>query len=128
MKSKSIVADKSFAFAKNIVKVYKHLKFDHNEFELSKQLVKSGTSIRANIQEALGAQSDADFLNKISISYKEARECHYWVRLLNETDLLPDEHAEKLIPQIEELTKMLGSIQLSMRRKLNRLITTTHHS
>ena len=118
---KSIVGEKSFEFAKQIVETYKRLKFDHKEFELSKQLVRSGTSVGANIQEALGTQSDADFLHKISISYKESRESHYWIRLLKETSLLPTEQANELIGKAEELTRMLGSIQLTMRKKLNKL-------
>ena len=120
---KSIVGEKSFEFAKQIVDTYKKLKFDTKEFELSKQLVRSGTSVGANIQEALGTQSDADFLHKGSISYKEARESHYWIRLLKETSLLPEEHANELIEKAEELIRMLGSIQLTMRKKLNRLPT-----
>ena len=120
---KSIVGEKSFEFAKQIVETYKKLKFDTKEFELSKQLVRSGTSVGANIQEALGTRSDADFLHKISISYKEARESHYWIRLLKKTSLLPEEHANELINKAEELIRMLGSIQLTMRKKLNRLPT-----
>jgi len=126
MKTKSIVAEKSFEFAKQIIEVYKHLKFDRKEFELSKQLVKSGTSIGDNIEEALGAQSDRDFLSKISISYKEARECKYWIRLLSETDLLPRDQSKKLIPQIDEISRMLASTQFTMQKKISKQKTNSY--
>ena len=81
MKSNNVVQQKSFAFAIRIVNVYKYLTLEKKEFVLSKQLLRSGTSIGANIEESIDGQSDKDFLSKISISYKEARETVYWPKL-----------------------------------------------
>ncbi len=86
MKSDNIIQEKSFAFAIRIVNLYKYLTNEKKEFVLSKQILKSGTSIGANIEESIGAQSDKDFLNKISISYKEARESIFWLKLLQATN------------------------------------------
>ncbi len=74
--------DKSYEFALKIIAVFKDLKENEREFILSKQLLRSGISIGANTEEAIGAQSKKDFLSKISIAYKEARETRYWLRLL----------------------------------------------
>ncbi len=79
MKSDNIVQQKSFAFAIRIVNVYRYLISEKKEFVLSKQLLRSGTSIGANIEESIGGQSNKDFLSKISISYKEGRETIYWL-------------------------------------------------
>jgi len=78
----NILRDKSYTFALNAIKVYKQLAFEQKEFILSKQFLRSATSIGANIEEAVGSQSKKDFLNKIFISYKEARETKYWLNLL----------------------------------------------
>jgi four helix bundle protein len=85
---KSIVKEKSYNFALRIVKLYKHLIEVKKEFVLSKQLLRCGTSIGANVEEALGGQSDKDFIAKISIAYKESRETNYWLRLLKDSDYL----------------------------------------
>ena len=84
---KSLIEEKSFQFAISIVKLYKELK-NQSEFVLSKQLLRSGTSIGANVSEALAAQSSKDFINKMSIASKEARETRYWLRLLQQSDLV----------------------------------------
>ena len=81
----NIIQIKSYAFAVRIVKVYKYLCEEKKEYVLSKQLLRSGTSIAANIEEAIGGQTDKDFFAKLSIAYKEARETHYWIRLLTDT-------------------------------------------
>ena len=78
----NVVATKSFEFAKRIYFLYKFLTEEKGEFILSKQILRSGTSIGANIEEAIGAQSKKDFLSQIAVAYKEARETHYWLRLL----------------------------------------------
>lgn len=75
--SKSIIAEKSYAFAVRVVKMYQHLSSDKKEFVLSKQVLRSGTSIGANVEEATGGQSTADFIHKLSIARKEARETSY---------------------------------------------------
>mgnify|MGYP003552390142 FL=1 len=85
MEKRNVIKEKSFEFAKEIVYLYKNLA-DKKEFVLSRQLLKSGTSIGANIREAEHAQSKADFINKLSISLKEANETEYWLDLLYETN------------------------------------------
>ena len=84
----NIIQIKSYAFAVRIVKVYKYLCEEKKEYVLSKQLLRSGTSIGANIEEAIGGQTDKDFFAKLTIAYKEARETHYWIRLLTDTDYI----------------------------------------
>jgi len=88
MKKDNIIQNKSYAFAVKIIKTYQHLCTTQKEFVLSKQLLRCGTSIGANIEEAIGAQSDKDFYAKLTIAYKEARETHYWIRLMKDTDYL----------------------------------------
>lgn len=117
MKSDNIVQQKSFAFAIRIVNAYKYLRFEKNEFVLSKQLLRAGTSIGANIEEAIGGQSEKDFLSKISISYKEARETVYWLKLLQATEFLSKLEATSLIDEAEELCKILGKIQITIKNK-----------
>ncbi len=115
----NIVQEKSYAFAVRIVKLYKYLCEDKKEFVLSKQLLRSGTSIGANIEEAIGGQSERDFFAKLTIAYKEARETHYWIRLLTDTAYLTTEQSESILTDTEELLKIIGSIQKTMKRKLN---------
>ncbi len=115
MKKDNIVVEKSYQFATDIIELYKVLKFEDKEFILSSQLLRSGTSVGANIEEAMGAQSKKDFLAKISISYKEAREAHYWLRLLRDTSFINKDTAECLITKAYELMKIIGSIQKSLK-------------
>lgn len=117
MKTDNIVQTKSFAFAVKIVKVYQLLVDEKREFILSKQLLRCGTSIGANIEEAIGGQSDKDFFAKLTISYKEARETHYWTRLLTATNYLTKDEGDSLLQDVEELLKIIGSIQKTLRSK-----------
>ena len=117
MKENNIIQEKSFAFAIRIVKVYKHLISIKKEFVLSKQLLRSGTSIGANIEESIGGQSTADFLSKISISYKEARESIYWIKLLQATEYITIEEATSLLKDADDLCKILGKIQITIKQK-----------
>ena len=94
MEKKNIVKEKSYSFALRIVNLYKYLTVTKREYVLSKQILKSGTSIGANIEESIGGQSKADFLSKLSIAYKKARETIYWLKLLHLTDYLSNEMAE----------------------------------
>jgi four helix bundle protein len=119
VKSGNVVQDKSYAFALRIVKVYRHLSEKKREFVLSKQILESGTSIGANIEEAIGAQSTKDFLAKIAIAYKEGRETHFWLRLLRDSDYLTVKQAASLLADCEELLRLLGSIQKTMKGKKN---------
>ncbi len=121
MKKDNIIQDKSFAFAVRIVKLYKYLITDKKEFVLSKQLLRSGTSVGANIEEAIGGQSDKDFLSKLSIAYKEARESKYCLKLLVETNYLDKEQTSSLLADIEEICKIIGSIQVTMKKKIRNL-------
>jgi four helix bundle protein len=115
----NLIRDKSYAFAIRIVKLYKYLCEEKKEFVLSKQLLRSGTSIGANIEEAIGGQSEKDFFAKLTIAYKETRETHYWIRLLTDTDYLTKEQSESMLNDVEELLKIIGSIQKTIKNKLN---------
>ncbi|MRX37684.1 four helix bundle protein [Flavobacterium sp. LC2016-23] len=109
MEKKNIIKEKSFAFAIDIVNLYKVLT-DKKEFVLSKQLLRSGTSIGANVRESEHAQSKADFIHKLSISLKEANETEYWLDLLYETKYLSDIEFQNIKPKIIELLRLLTSI------------------
>ena len=91
MKTNNHVLEKSFDFSVRIVNLCKYLQSDKKEYILSKQLIRSGTSIGANVNEAQAAQSTNDFISKLSITSKEARESKYWIDLLVKTDYLPGE-------------------------------------
>ncbi len=117
MKTDNVIQTKSYAFALRIIKLYLYLKDEHKEYTLSKQILRSGTSIGANIEEAIGGQSDKDFLSKISIAYKEARETHYWIRLLSDSNFIKDAQKESLLNDCEELLKIITSIQKSIKQK-----------
>ena len=110
MKTENAVQAKSFAFAVRIVWLYQHLSLKKKEYILSKQVLKSGTSIGANVEEALGGQSRADFVAKFRIAYKEARESCYWLRLLKETDYLTQSEFESIHAGAEELCRIIAAI------------------
>ncbi len=114
----NIIQEKTFNFAVRTINVYKYLTNKKKEFVLSKQLLRSGTSIGANVEESIGGQSDKDFISKISIAYKEARETTYWIKLLEATDYLSIQEAQSLINDVDEICKILGSIQITMKKKL----------
>lgn len=117
MKTNNIIQEKSFAFAIRIVNLYKYLVTEKKEFVLSKQLLRSGTSIGANIEEAIGGASEKDFLNKLTISYKEARESIYWLKLLNATDYISENEFQSLFNDAEEICKILGKIQTTLKNR-----------
>ena len=106
----NISVEKSFLFAIRIVNVSKFLTKEHKEYVLSKQLLRSGTSIGANVAEAQRGQSKADFISKMSIALKEANETHYWLRLLYKTDYLNQTQFESLDRDIGELIGLLTAI------------------
>jgi len=118
MKVDNVIQQKSFAFAIRIVNLYKYLVSEKKEFVLSKQLLRSGTSIGANIEESIGGQTSKDFLFKLSISYKEARETIYWLKLLQATDYLNKTEAESLLNNAEEICKILGKIQITLKSQV----------
>ena len=105
-----MIAEKSFQFAVRIVRLCTYLQQEKKEYVLSKQLLKSGTSIGANVSEAKQGQSRADFLAKISISLKEACETNYWLRLLFATDYLTKQEYDSILSDCQELERMLTSI------------------
>lgn len=117
MKKDNVVQDKSYRFALRIVKLYRWLVEKKKEFVLSKQLLRSGTSIGANIEEAIGAQSDKDFTAKMSIAYKEARETHYWIRLLHDSGFIENDAYNSIIQDCEVLLKIIGSIIKTTKSK-----------
>jgi four helix bundle protein len=118
MKSDNVIQIKSYAFALKIVKTYQYLVEEKKEFVLSRQLLKSGTSIGANTEEALGGQTDRDFYTKFNIVYKEARETHFWLRLLRDSNILSGEQADSLLKDCEEILKIVGSINKTLKSKL----------
>lgn len=117
MKNENVVQVKSYAFAVRIVKLYQHLSGEKREYVLSKQVLRSGTSIGANVEEAIGGQSRADFIAKLSIAYKEARETSYWLRLLKDTDYLTSAQFESIHEDSLELCRIIGSIQKSTKER-----------
>ena len=101
----NIIQDKSFLFAVRIINLYKYLTNTKKEFVLSKQILRCGTSIGANIEESIGGRSDKEFLFKLEISYKEARETIYWLKLLKATDYISANEFESIHYEAEEIGK-----------------------
>nr|VFJ87976.1 MAG: four helix bundle protein [Candidatus Kentron sp. H]VFJ89954.1 MAG: four helix bundle protein [Candidatus Kentron sp. H]VFJ96329.1 MAG: four helix bundle protein [Candidatus Kentron sp. H] len=116
MKADNVVQTKSYAFAVRIVRLYQHLSTEKKEFILSKQILRCGTSIGANVEEAIGGQSRADFLSKLSIAYKEARETTYWLRLLKDTDYITSNQFDSIHADAQELCRIIAAIKKSTKR------------
>lgn len=115
MKQDNVVLTKSYAFAVRIVKLSKWLAGEKKAYQLADQVLRSGTSIGANLEEAVGGQTRRDFVAKCSVAYKEARETHYWLRLLRDTDHLDEKQAVSLLADCEELLRLLTTILLSAK-------------
>ena len=114
----SVLRDKSYLFALRIVKLHKHLIVQHKEYTLSKQILRSGTSIGALAREAQYAQSIKDFINKLSIALKEANETEYWILLLKDSEYITKKMYENIQPDISELIKILtASINTAKKKK-----------
>ena len=109
------IEHKSFSFSVRVVKLARHLQDNRKEFILTKQLIRSGTSIGANVVEAQQAQSRADFISKLNIALKEAVETNYWIRLLKETEYLSNQEFDSIISDCRELEKLLTAIIKSTR-------------
>ncbi len=107
MKSDNIIQIKSFQFALLVIRIVRQIQLDKKEYVLSKQILRSGTSIGANVEEAVGGFSRRDFYAKMHIAYKEARETGYWIRLLRESNIYQE---EELQIRLDELLKIIGSI------------------
>ncbi len=111
--SENIIVDKSKAFALRIIKMYKFLLNEKKEYILSKQVLKSGTSIGANVKEAIRGQSKADFYAKMNIALKEASETEYWLELLGESGYIEKSHFNSIYSDCQEIIKILMSITKS---------------
>jgi len=120
--NENTIYTKSFEFAIRIVKLYKFLCDNHKEYTISKQLLRCGTSIGANVNEAISAQSKKDFISKMSIANKEARETKYWIELLIETGYLKkdENYVETLHNEIEKIIKILTSIIKTSQENLTK--------
>ncbi len=115
----NVLETKSYDFALRIVKLQKYLAKEKQEFVLSKQILRSGTSVGALIKEAQYAQSKADFINKLSIALKEANETEYWLSLLKDSDYINTNEFDSISPQIKELLKLLISSINTSKKSLN---------
>jgi len=121
MKKDNLIQAKSYNFAVRIVKLYQHLVKEKQEFVLSKQILRCGTSIGANIEEAIGGQSEKDFFAKMTIAYKEARETHYWIRLLFDTRYIDDQTKDVLLNDVEAILKIITSIQKTVKQNISNM-------
>ena len=119
LQSTNVVVVKSYSFALRIVKLYTFLIASKKEFVLSKQVLRSGTSIGANVEEAVGSQSRKEFRAKMSVAYKEVRETRFWIRLLCDSDYLDEKLSKSLLDDCEELAKIIGKILITTTRTLN---------
>ena len=111
------IYDKALAYAVRVVNMYKFLNEEKQERVMGKQLLRCGTSIGANISEALSAESAMDFIHKLSISQKEARETLYWLTLLNRTEYITSVQYDSMVADCQELYRMITSIILSTKQK-----------
>ncbi|MBE6748804.1 MAG: four helix bundle protein [Ruminococcaceae bacterium] len=114
------IKNKSFEFAIRIVNLYKYLSNEKQEYVLSRQLLRSGTSIGANVSEAQRGQSKPDFVSKMSIALKEANETEYWIRLLYKTEYLDESQFNSLYKDVDELISLLMSICKTTNKNLNK--------
>lgn len=112
------IADKSKAFAIRIIKLYQYLCEAKKEFVMSKQLLRSGTSIGANVREAVNAQSKREFIAKLNIALKEANEVEYWLELLFETDYIVENEFNSIINDCQELLRLLTAIIKTSNRNV----------
>ena len=115
MKENNVILDKTFAFGLRVIKLFEHLRKKKVERDLCLELLRSGTSIGANVEEAIGGSSRRDFVHKLEIAYREARETGYWVRLLKEAGLLETKIANSFIKDCEEIIKILTAILKSSK-------------
>ena len=120
MKENNAILIKSKAFAFRIIKMYQYLTDTKKEYVMSKQVYRSGTSIGANVKESINAQSNADFINKLSIALKEADETEYWLDLLHEAHYITDIEFDSIKKDCIELIKLLTSIINSSKKKYNK--------
>ncbi|MGO4888792.1 four helix bundle protein [Anaerobacillus sp. MEB173] len=115
MNKRNVVDDKAFLFALRIIRLYKYLVSEKKEFVLSKQILRSGTSIGANVREGLSAQSRKEFVHKLNISLKEASETKYWLQLLVASQFLDGKLGSSLLNDVEQIIKLLTSIIMTTK-------------
>jgi four helix bundle protein len=118
MEKESIILTKSFDFGVRIFNLYKWLLEKHKIYSVADQILRSGTSIGANVEEATGGFSKKEFAAKIGIAYKEARETKYWLRILYAGGCLEDKQFQSLFSDCKELVKILSSIQMTTRQNI----------
>lgn len=116
----NLLAVKTFAFSLKAIELYKTLVYEKKVYVISKQFLKSATSIGANVEESIGGQSERDFFMKLNIAYKEARECYYWLRLMRESGLSNYPELPHLLEDCNEIQKILGSTIKTLRVKFTK--------
>ena len=118
MKDKNILAKKTFDFSLKSIQAYQILIREKKEYILSKQLLRSATSIGANIEESIGGQTQKDFFMKLNIAYKEARECHYWLMLIIQSNLMNTKLIVEMLEECNEILRILAASLRTLRQKL----------
>ena len=113
----NVIQNKSFDFALRVIKLYQYLKEKKKEYVMSKQLLRSGTSIGAMVRESEYAENKADFIHKLSIALKEANESDYWIELLHKSEYIDDKGYHSIHLDIQEIKKLLTSIINSSKNK-----------
>jgi len=116
---RNIIRDKSFDFSVRIINLFKLLTSERKEFVLSKQLLRSATSIGANIEEGIASFSKKEFVVKLQISYKEAFEAYYWIKLLHKTEFINEAEFKSLEKDVEEIIKLLTTILKTTKQNIN---------
>ena len=116
--SESILSTKAYAFALRIIKLYQFMSEERREYVLSKQVLRAGTSIGANIEESVHAQSKVDFIHKLSIGQKEASETNYWLRLLKDSGYIEEKLAESFLKDCEEIQRLLTASLKTAKKNL----------
>ena len=119
MREPNVIKEKSTKFAIRIIEMYKYLSSEKQEYVMSKQLLRSGTSIGANVREGIYAQSRGDFISKLSISLKEAAETEYWLELLLSTDYITEKQYGSMYEDCREVIKLLTAITKSTKNQSN---------
>ncbi len=115
VEKENVILTKTYDFAIRIVRLYQYLCKEKKEYELSKQVLRSGTSIGSNVEESVGGLSRKDFLAKLGVSYRETRETHYWLRLLRDTDYISAEQAQSMLNDADEILRIITAIQKSTK-------------
>ena len=118
-RKENVILNKSKAFAVNVVRLCQSLQSEKHEYILSKQILRSGTSIGANAKEAINGSSNKDFGNKMTIALKEAGETEYWLEILFETDYICKEQFDSMITDCRELIKILTSIINTIKKSMS---------